>query len=42
MEDEDEMLGEKPKEYPVKVKKTKKKNENTFLTGLVNYLKQTN
>ena len=40
MEDEDEMLGEKPKEYLVKVKKTKKKNENTFLMGLVNYLKQ--
>ena len=40
MEDEDEMLGEKPKEYLVKVKKTKKKNENTFLMGLVNFLKQ--
>ena len=34
------MLGEKPKEYLVKVKKTKKKNENTFLMGLVNFLKQ--
>ena len=30
MEDEDEMLGEKPKEYLVKVKKTKKKMNTLF------------